>query len=96
MLTSPPQTPSLLTVKYDPPPRDIKVSGSAGQVRMEWETPARQDGAEVQFRHRTPGSPWKLVSLFSRSLVGTGLPEISVTIVTSVILPTFSPLVLRV
>ncbi|XP_016022111.2 interleukin-12 receptor subunit beta-1 isoform X2 [Rousettus aegyptiacus] len=48
------------SVKYDPPPRDIKVSGSAGQVRMEWETPARQDGAEVQFRHRTPGSPWKL------------------------------------
>ncbi|XP_039723779.1 interleukin-12 receptor subunit beta-1 isoform X1 [Pteropus medius] len=48
------------SVKYDPPPRDIKVSGSAGQVRMEWETPARQDGAEVQFRRRTPGSPWKL------------------------------------
>ncbi|XP_036731990.2 interleukin-12 receptor subunit beta-1 isoform X2 [Manis pentadactyla] len=47
-------------VKYDPPPEDIKVSTSAGQLRMEWETPARQDGAEVQFRHRTPGSPWKL------------------------------------
>ncbi|XP_031545284.2 interleukin-12 receptor subunit beta-1 isoform X2 [Vicugna pacos] len=48
------------SVKYDPPPGDIKVSKSAGQLRMEWETPARQDGAEVQFRHRTPGSPWKL------------------------------------
>ncbi|XP_057345152.1 interleukin-12 receptor subunit beta-1-like [Manis pentadactyla] len=47
-------------VKYDPLPEDIKVSTSAGQLRMEWETPARQDGAEVQFRHWTPGSPWKL------------------------------------
>ncbi|KAB1259461.1 Interleukin-12 receptor subunit beta-1 [Camelus dromedarius] len=49
------------SVKYDPPLGDIKVSKSAGQLRMEWETPARQDGAEVQFRHRTPGSPWKLL-----------------------------------
>nr|XP_019592638.1 PREDICTED: interleukin-12 receptor subunit beta-1 isoform X3 [Rhinolophus sinicus] len=49
------------SVKYDPPPSgDIKVSMSAGQLLMEWETPARQDGAELQFRHRTPGSPWKL------------------------------------
>eukprot|EP00070_Physeter_catodon_P026084 XP_023990027.1 interleukin-12 receptor subunit beta-1 isoform X1 [Physeter catodon] len=48
------------SVKYDPPPRNIKVSRSAGQLLMEWETPAHQDGAEVQFRHRTPGSPWKL------------------------------------
>ncbi|XP_023481237.1 interleukin-12 receptor subunit beta-1 isoform X2 [Equus caballus] len=48
------------SVKYDPPPGDIKVSRVAGQLRMEWETPARQGGAEVQFRHRTPGSPWKL------------------------------------
>ncbi|KAI4541842.1 hypothetical protein MG293_008984 [Ovis ammon polii] len=48
------------SVKYDPPPGNIKVSKSAGKLRMEWETPARQDGAEVQFRHRTPGSPWKL------------------------------------
>ncbi|KAM5232684.1 interleukin-12 receptor subunit beta-1 isoform 1-T1 [Hipposideros larvatus] len=48
------------SVKYDPPPGDIKVSRSARQLRMEWETPARQDDAEVQFRHRTPGSPWKL------------------------------------
>ncbi|KAI5155491.1 Interleukin-12 Receptor Subunit Beta-1, partial [Manis pentadactyla] len=50
----------MLPVKYDPLPEDIKVSTSAGQLRMEWETPARQDGAEVQFRHWTPGSPWKL------------------------------------
>ncbi|XP_043766901.1 interleukin-12 receptor subunit beta-1 isoform X1 [Cervus elaphus] len=48
------------SVKYDPPPGNIKVSKSAGKLRMEWETPARQDGAEVQFRHRTPGGPWKL------------------------------------
>ncbi|XP_039099189.1 interleukin-12 receptor subunit beta-1 isoform X3 [Hyaena hyaena] len=49
------------SVKYDPPqPGDIKVSGSAGQLFMKWETPARQDGAEVQFQRRTPGSPWKL------------------------------------
>uniref|UniRef100_A0A8C0AL00 Interleukin-12 receptor subunit beta-1 n=1 Tax=Bos mutus grunniens TaxID=30521 RepID=A0A8C0AL00_BOSMU len=48
------------SVKYDPPPENIKVSKSAGKLRMEWETPARQDGAQVQFRHRTPGSPWKL------------------------------------
>nr|XP_054360003.1 LOW QUALITY PROTEIN: interleukin-12 receptor subunit beta-1 [Mirounga angustirostris] len=48
-------------VKYDPPSaRDITVSGSAGQVLLKWETPARQDGAEVQFRHRTAGSLWKL------------------------------------
>ncbi|XP_025740821.2 interleukin-12 receptor subunit beta-1 isoform X2 [Callorhinus ursinus] len=48
-------------VKYDPPSAsDITVSGSAGQVLLKWETPARQDGAEVQFRHRTPGSLWKL------------------------------------
>ncbi|XP_046528390.1 interleukin-12 receptor subunit beta-1 isoform X2 [Equus quagga] len=48
------------SVKYDPPPGDIKVSRVAGQLRMEWETPTRQGGAEVQFRHRTPGSSWKL------------------------------------
>ncbi|KAB0406620.1 hypothetical protein E2I00_018623 [Balaenoptera physalus] len=48
------------SVKYDPPPGNIKVSRSAGQLLMKWETPAHQDGAEVQFRHRTPGSPWKL------------------------------------
>ncbi|XP_030872988.1 interleukin-12 receptor subunit beta-1 isoform X2 [Leptonychotes weddellii] len=49
------------TVKYDPPSaRDITMSGSAGQVLLKWETPARQDGAEVQFRHRTAGSLWKL------------------------------------
>ncbi|XP_007461168.1 PREDICTED: interleukin-12 receptor subunit beta-1 [Lipotes vexillifer] len=47
------------SVKYDPPPGNIKVSRSAGQLLMEWETPDHQDGAEVQFRHRTPGSPWK-------------------------------------
>ncbi|XP_037673918.1 interleukin-12 receptor subunit beta-1-like [Choloepus didactylus] len=46
-------------VKYDPPLGDIMVSEAAGQLRLEWETPARQDGAEVQFRHRTAGSPWK-------------------------------------
>ncbi|XP_061044617.1 interleukin-12 receptor subunit beta-1 [Eubalaena glacialis] len=48
------------SVKYDPPPGNINVSRSAGQLLMEWETPAHQDDAEVQFRHRTPGSPWKL------------------------------------
>ncbi|XP_040484959.1 interleukin-12 receptor subunit beta-1 isoform X2 [Ursus maritimus] len=49
------------TVKYDPPQAgDITVSGSAGKVLLKWETPARQDGAEVQFRYRTPGSLWKL------------------------------------
>ncbi|XP_045409593.1 interleukin-12 receptor subunit beta-1 isoform X3 [Lemur catta] len=48
------------SVKYDPPLGDIKVSRSAGRLQMEWETPARQDGAEVQYRHRTPSSPWKL------------------------------------
>ncbi|GAB5567919.1 interleukin-12 receptor subunit beta-1 isoform X1 [Prionailurus iriomotensis] len=49
------------SVKYDPPLLgDIKVSGSAGRLLMKWETPARQDGAEVQFRHRTAGSLWKL------------------------------------
>ncbi|XP_008574934.1 PREDICTED: LOW QUALITY PROTEIN: interleukin-12 receptor subunit beta-1 [Galeopterus variegatus] len=47
-------------VKYNPPLGDIKVSRSAGQLRMEWETPDHQHGAEVQFRHRTPSSPWKL------------------------------------
>ncbi|KAM9244836.1 LOW QUALITY PROTEIN: interleukin-12 receptor subunit beta-1 [Dugong dugon] len=46
--------------KYDPPPRDIKVSKAAGQLLMEWKTPDGQDNADVQFRHRTPGSPWKL------------------------------------
>uniref|UniRef100_A0A8C3X268 Interleukin-12 receptor subunit beta-1 n=1 Tax=Catagonus wagneri TaxID=51154 RepID=A0A8C3X268_9CETA len=48
------------SVKYDPPPGNVKVSRSAGQLHMEWETPARQDGAEIQFRYRTPGSPWAL------------------------------------
>ncbi|KAF5913690.1 hypothetical protein HPG69_017466, partial [Diceros bicornis minor] len=48
------------SVKYDPPPGDIRVSGAAGWLRMEWETPARQEGAQVQFRRRAPGSPWKL------------------------------------
>ncbi|XP_049733363.1 interleukin-12 receptor subunit beta-1 isoform X2 [Elephas maximus indicus] len=47
-------------VKYDPPPKDIKVSRTARQVLMEWKTPDGQDNADVQFRHRTPGSPWKL------------------------------------
>lgn len=74
-----PQPPPLLPVKYDPPPGNIKVSKSAGKLRMEWETPARQDGAEVQFRHRAPGSPWKLVSLFrdQRFAQGTGHLHIS-------------------
>ncbi|NP_001427356.1 interleukin-12 receptor subunit beta-1 isoform 8 [Homo sapiens] len=48
------------SVKYEPPLGDIKVSKLAGQLRMEWETPDNQVGAEVQFRHRTPSSPWKL------------------------------------
>ncbi|CAD7685361.1 unnamed protein product [Nyctereutes procyonoides] len=49
------------SVKYDPPPaEDITLSRSVGQVLFKWETPARQDDAEVQFRHRTPGSLWKL------------------------------------
>ncbi|XP_034513950.1 interleukin-12 receptor subunit beta-1 isoform X3 [Ailuropoda melanoleuca] len=49
------------TVKYDPPQAgDITVSESAGKVLLKWETPARQEGAEVQFRYRTPGSLWKL------------------------------------
>ncbi|XP_036884752.1 interleukin-12 receptor subunit beta-1 isoform X4 [Sturnira hondurensis] len=48
------------SVQYDPPPRDIQVSGGAGQLYMKWETPAGQEGAEVQFRRRTPGSLWKL------------------------------------
>ncbi|XP_057566197.1 interleukin-12 receptor subunit beta-1 isoform X2 [Hippopotamus amphibius kiboko] len=48
------------SVKYDPPPGNIKVSRLAGHLHMEWETPVRQDGAEVQFRYRTPGSLWKL------------------------------------
>ncbi|XP_012509450.1 PREDICTED: interleukin-12 receptor subunit beta-1 [Propithecus coquereli] len=48
------------TVKYDPPLGDIKVSRRAGQLLMEWETPAQQDGAVVQFRHRTPSGLWKL------------------------------------
>lgn len=71
---SPPQPPSLLPVKYDPPQAgDITVSESAGKVLLKWETPARQEGAEVQFRYRTPGSLWKLVSLFPRSRDNTGL-----------------------
>ncbi|XP_033052561.1 interleukin-12 receptor subunit beta-1 isoform X5 [Trachypithecus francoisi] len=48
------------SVKYEPPLGDIKVSKLAGQLRMEWETPDNQVGAEVQFRHRTPSSSWKL------------------------------------
>ncbi|XP_006886047.1 PREDICTED: interleukin-12 receptor subunit beta-1 [Elephantulus edwardii] len=48
-------------VKYDPPSsQDIEKSRAAGELLMEWETPAHQDKAEVQFRRRTPGSPWKL------------------------------------
>ncbi|XP_066206308.1 interleukin-12 receptor subunit beta-1 isoform X1 [Saccopteryx leptura] len=47
-------------VKYDPPQGDIKVSVLAGRLYMKWATPAHQDGAEVQYRHRTPGSLWKL------------------------------------
>lgn len=75
MPASPLQPPPLLPVQYDPPPADIQVSGSAGQLHMKWETPAGQEGTEVQFRRRTPGSPWKLVSLFLRSGVGTGLSQ---------------------
>ncbi|XP_026312732.1 interleukin-12 receptor subunit beta-1 isoform X5 [Piliocolobus tephrosceles] len=48
------------SVKYEPPLGNIKVSKLAGQLRMEWETPDNQVGAEVQFRHRTPSSSWKL------------------------------------
>ncbi|XP_021564312.1 interleukin-12 receptor subunit beta-1, partial [Carlito syrichta] len=47
-------------VKYHPPPEAIKVSRSAGQLRMAWEPPAHQEGAEVQFRYRVPGGPWVL------------------------------------
>lgn len=97
MPASPSQPPTLLPVKYDPPPGNIKVSRSAGQLLMEWETPAHQDGAEVQFRHRTPGSPWKWVSLFPRSGVctGTGHPHtspISFAISVSITLPMWPPL----
>lgn len=73
MSASPPHPLPRLPVKYDPPPEDIQVSRVAGQLHLQWETPARQDGAEVQFRRRTPGSPWKLVSLLPGSGVGTGL-----------------------
>uniref|UniRef100_A0A2K6T3Y1 Interleukin 12 receptor subunit beta 1 n=1 Tax=Saimiri boliviensis boliviensis TaxID=39432 RepID=A0A2K6T3Y1_SAIBB len=48
------------SVRYEPPLGDIKVSKSAGQLRLEWETPDRQVGAEVQFRHRTHSGPWTL------------------------------------
>ncbi|XP_006876390.1 PREDICTED: interleukin-12 receptor subunit beta-1 [Chrysochloris asiatica] len=48
------------SVKYDPPPSDIRVSRAAGKLLMEWKTPVHQDGAEVQFQHRTSGRPWKL------------------------------------
>ncbi|XP_064237706.1 interleukin-12 receptor subunit beta-1 isoform X1 [Aotus nancymaae] len=48
------------SVRYEPPLGDIKVSKSAGQLRLEWETPDKQVRAEVQFRHRTHSSPWKL------------------------------------
>ncbi|XP_053439429.1 interleukin-12 receptor subunit beta-1 isoform X1 [Nycticebus coucang] len=47
------------SVKYDPPGKDIKVSKSSGQLLMEWETPAHQNDAKVQFRYRTANSPWK-------------------------------------
>ncbi|KAM6216845.1 interleukin-12 receptor subunit beta-1 [Rhynchocyon petersi] len=48
-------------VKYDPPsPQDIKVSGAAGKLLMEWEIPEKQNGAEVRFRRRSPRSPWTL------------------------------------
>ncbi|XP_017356895.1 interleukin-12 receptor subunit beta-1 [Cebus imitator] len=59
------------SVRYEPPLGDIRVSKSARQLRLEWETPAKQVRAEVQFRHRTHSSPWKLVSLFPKSMVGT-------------------------
>ncbi|KAG8517211.1 Interleukin-12 receptor subunit beta-1, partial [Galemys pyrenaicus] len=58
-------------VKYDPP-ENTKVSRSAGQLSVTWEPPAHQNDAEVQFRHRLPGSPWKLVSVSPRSGVFTG------------------------
>nr|XP_035141056.2 interleukin-12 receptor subunit beta-1 isoform X4 [Callithrix jacchus] len=48
------------SVRYEPPLGDIKVSKSAGQLRLEWETPDKQLRAEVHFRRRTHGSPWKL------------------------------------
>ncbi|XP_027627078.1 interleukin-12 receptor subunit beta-1 [Tupaia chinensis] len=48
------------SVRYDPPWTNIKLSRLAGQLQMEWETPDLQYGAEVQFRRRTPNSPWKL------------------------------------
>ncbi|XP_075857420.1 interleukin-12 receptor subunit beta-1 [Microcebus murinus] len=48
------------SVKYDPPLGDIKASRWAGQLRLEWEPPARQGGAQVQFRRRAPRGPWKL------------------------------------
>ncbi|XP_032123706.1 interleukin-12 receptor subunit beta-1 isoform X2 [Sapajus apella] len=48
------------SVRYEPPLGDIRVSKSAGQLRLEWETPDKQVRAEVQFRHRTHSSPWKL------------------------------------
>lgn len=69
----PSPTSAWLPVKYDPPPEDIRVSRSAGQLLLEWETPARQDGAEVQFRLRAPDRPWTLVSL----LLGEGRAEAS-------------------
>ncbi|XP_054549886.1 interleukin-12 receptor subunit beta-1 [Talpa occidentalis] len=45
-------------VKYDPP-ENMMVSRSGDRLSVTWERPARQDDAEVQFKHQMSDGSWK-------------------------------------
>ncbi|XP_062035425.1 interleukin-12 receptor subunit beta-1 [Lepus europaeus] len=46
-------------VRYDPPRGDPRLLRASGRLRMEWSA-ADPEPAELQFRRRTPGSPWEV------------------------------------
>ncbi|XP_069915100.1 interleukin-12 receptor subunit beta-1 [Oryctolagus cuniculus] len=46
-------------VRYDPPLGDPRLLRTKGRLRIEWPA-ADSEPSELQFRRRTPGSPWEV------------------------------------
>ncbi|KAL6039900.1 hypothetical protein STEG23_004317 [Scotinomys teguina] len=60
--------------KVHPPPRDIKVSHSDGQLRLDWNV-SDEVQAEVQFRRQTPTTNWTLGDCGPQDNSGLGVIE---------------------
>ncbi|XP_058514050.1 interleukin-12 receptor subunit beta-1 [Ochotona princeps] len=45
-------------VRYDPPEEPFSLLRAPGQLQVQWEAQGQPDGVQVQFRRRTPSSPW--------------------------------------